>query len=563
MTLSLSPACGDYFPPPCDLPAPVTRPHPLGSPAPSTAFKPRLPSLDFSNSQAAHVGQYWSGATTSNSTTSLSPSNTLPTPPTADTDVFKPSGQGRDGTFNVAAAAVQHGMASNLEPSGAGGSLTARRLATSNLPSFELPPPPQLQKFHSFSSANSNAPATISVGNLLTPPTNVPGDNLSPISSGVSNVSPAASQGLPPYTPTSYWPSQTSATTPFSFGSGTPALSWNQGPPNPLFPSRGLFSPSLGSLVRNSSNSPTATEGLPPPPYDLNHLPPFPSSVSMATSGNLPTIAHQQALGHPYLVQHPASASTSQPSPVNNAPDSYLQRPPPTPGYYNGSQPSSTPQQNHFPNFSNASPVQQSPMGGSGGSRPPNNGQPPNLQPTPLQQQQGSHFGRPYAYSLPAMNGSMQGPIMSNIHSPGGQMSMVGAMPNQLGGGMMPSFNSGHSAQLQMYSGQQQSPLNERPFKCDQCPQSFNRNHDLKRHKRIHLAVKPFPCGHCEKSFSRKDALKVGFLTHFICKPFKLKIFAAAYPREGLREGSTCRLHYEGPRFNVAGGPDRSNEQRQ
>lgn len=49
----------------------------------------------------------------------------------------------------------------------------------------------------------------------------------------------------------------------------------------------------------------------------------------------------------------------------------------------------------------------------------------------------------------------------------------------------------------------------ERPFKCDQCPQSFNRNHDLKRHKRIHLAVKPFPCPSCDKSFSRKDALKV------------------------------------------------------
>ena len=49
----------------------------------------------------------------------------------------------------------------------------------------------------------------------------------------------------------------------------------------------------------------------------------------------------------------------------------------------------------------------------------------------------------------------------------------------------------------------------DRPFKCDQCPQSFNRNHDLKRHKRIHLAVKPFPCPSCDKSFSRKDALKV------------------------------------------------------
>jgi uncharacterized Zn-finger protein len=49
----------------------------------------------------------------------------------------------------------------------------------------------------------------------------------------------------------------------------------------------------------------------------------------------------------------------------------------------------------------------------------------------------------------------------------------------------------------------------DRPFKCDQCSQSFHRNHDLKRHKRVHLVVKPFPCNYCAKSFSRKDALKV------------------------------------------------------
>ncbi|CAG8604484.1 1040_t:CDS:2 [Paraglomus occultum] len=75
------------------------------------------------------------------------------------------------------------------------------------------------------------------------------------------------------------------------------------------------------------------------------------------------------------------------------------------------------------------------------------------------------------------------------------------------------SFATMTSRPMFSYSGPPKSyhsrlPLYDRPFKCDQCPQSFNRNHDLKRHKRIHLAVKPYPCTHCEKQFSRKDALK-------------------------------------------------------
>lgn len=49
----------------------------------------------------------------------------------------------------------------------------------------------------------------------------------------------------------------------------------------------------------------------------------------------------------------------------------------------------------------------------------------------------------------------------------------------------------------------------DRPYKCDQCVLSFVRNHDLKRHRRIHSATKPFPCSYCGKGFSRKDALKV------------------------------------------------------
>ena len=49
--------------------------------------------------------------------------------------------------------------------------------------------------------------------------------------------------------------------------------------------------------------------------------------------------------------------------------------------------------------------------------------------------------------------------------------------------------------------------LHEKPFRCSICNQDFSRNHDLKRHQRIHTEVKPF-IGICGKAFSRKDALK-------------------------------------------------------
>jgi uncharacterized Zn-finger protein len=93
-------------------------------------------------------------------------------------------------------------------------------------------------------------------------------------------------------------------------------------------------------------------------------------------------------------------------------------------------------------------------------------------------------------------------PIMSNLHSPGGQMSIASGMSMQY----RPSQTGGPAYEHHLIQQRQQS---DRPFKCDQCLQGFNRNFDLKRHMRIHLAVKPFPCGYCEKSFSRKDALKV------------------------------------------------------
>lgn len=116
-------------------------------------------------------------------------------------------------------------------------------------------------------------------------------------------------------------------------------------------------------------------------------------------------------------------------------------------------------------------------------------------------------------------------------------MAMVGMPSHGLPGNIMPGYNSGSSAQMQqMYGGHQQAPHNERPFKCDQCPQSFNRNHDLKRHKRIHLAVKPFPCGHCEKSFSRKDALKVSRVALSVIDDRRLTLNTETHPRQELRQ---------------------------
>ncbi|KAK0733640.1 hypothetical protein B0T26DRAFT_670030 [Lasiosphaeria miniovina] len=105
-----------------------------------------------------------------------------------------------------------------------------------------------------------------------------------------------------------------------------------------------------------------------------------------------------------------------------------------------------------------------------------------------------------------ATYGQIQAPVLSNVHHPGAPLSVVGGMGMQGYGHHHHPGLPQHHMYVPHSSGGPTSQ--ERPFKCDQCPQSFNRNHDLKRHKRIHLAVKPFPCDHCEKSFSRKDALK-------------------------------------------------------
>ncbi|OBZ74825.1 Transcriptional factor SWI5 [Grifola frondosa] len=49
--------------------------------------------------------------------------------------------------------------------------------------------------------------------------------------------------------------------------------------------------------------------------------------------------------------------------------------------------------------------------------------------------------------------------------------------------------------------------LVDRPYRCTLCPASFVRNHDLKRHAKLH-DTKAWRCAGCGKVFSRRDAIK-------------------------------------------------------
>jgi len=388
--------------------------------------------------------------------------------------------------------------------------LTSRRPAAPSLPSFELPPPSHLQlananqKYPPQSSIPPPPPQNASVGNLLTPTSNHSGDGPGSLQSASASGAASAAQDIPSYS-SSYWQNQNS----YGYGSGSaPPQPWNQGV-NALFPPRSGFSPSLGPLVRNTT-SPTATEGM-SQPYDMNQLPPFQQPLPVS-SPNVPTPTgqqqQQQTMAHTMMSPQGAQPSTAPPPPQQfSTGDPYSSSKSSSTPLYPGPQQTTTPNQGGYaPPYGGPSPV---PQGGLA-LQPPASRLPPGTTPTPSAQPPPFGYNRPPwpSYSLPAMSG----PVMTNVHSPNSQMSLMGSMQP----GILPGFNSGHVASMQhMYGGHpapahgQPGPPNDRPFKCDQCPQSFNRNHDLKRHKRIHLSVKPYPCSHCEKSFSRKDALKV------------------------------------------------------
>ncbi|KAJ2957256.1 hypothetical protein NUW54_g14612 [Trametes sanguinea] len=103
-----------------------------------------------------------------------------------------------------------------------------------------------------------------------------------------------------------------------------------------------------------------------------------------------------------------------------------------------------------------------------------------------------------HAYSQgQAMSPSYGAPLASSPQPPSAMTNMATAQ------------YASHPAYAQQVNASQYPASPPRPFACDMCALSFNRQHDLKRHRDTHTGEKPFFCnGGCGKTFTRKDALK-------------------------------------------------------
>ncbi|KAF1812477.1 hypothetical protein P152DRAFT_449216 [Eremomyces bilateralis CBS 781.70] len=376
-------------------------------------------------------------------------------------------------------------------------SFASRRPNASSLPNFELPTPhmSSSQKFQYSNSQAQGVPPVSSVGNLLTPPSTVQGDGLSP-ASGVATTGSTTTHGIQQtYAQNGYvWPqSGQGASHQYTY---SPASAHNFGRPM-------AFPPSMHSMVRG--NAPNSADSA--PGYEVNP-PQFPGSTNITTSSSMTTMGPQQPVMAVSMARPHSPQVAPHQSPQQSQGEFHTPRLPPTPTYY---PPNSAPPQYAY--STGPPPSQQSPLSNGPRMSPVSAAHMPTMS-TPTGQPHHT-YQRPYGYPLPP------GPVLSNIQNPQAGPTIIGGFPP---GMMAPPYNSGHAATMQhMYGAHHHAPVsapvNDRPFKCDQCPQSFNRNHDLKRHKRIHLAVKPFPCTDCDKSFSRKDALKRHILVKGCGKP--------------------------------------------
>ena len=139
-----------------------------------------------------------------------------------------------------------------------------------------------------------------------------------------------------------------------------------------------------------------------------------------------------------------------------------------------------------------------------------------------------SATGGPTMYALQEISGLIQvigvlsgiqigQPPESIVHSPRSTFppspwhnAQPGPLATDIGAAVYPCLVAGcHKTFSRLYSlrAHQRSHSSHRPFRCGACPASFARNHDLKRHMKLH-DKKAWKCEGCNKVFSRRDAIK-------------------------------------------------------